>query len=73
MSTIFSNPRVATLSRTYCSGMDVWIIVATTPVDGFTALHEVDLDNTVPAVIETITISTSWELEIFRADLNDRG
>ncbi len=66
MTTIFSNPRVATLTRPLQVGRDEWIIVATTPIDGFTALHEVDQGDSVPSVVEQITLKTAWELEVFR-------
>lgn len=73
MTTIFSNPRVATLARPLKRGREEWIIVATTPVNGFTALHEVDQGGAVPAVVEQITIQTAWELEVFRMNLIGRG
>jgi hypothetical protein len=49
------------------------MIVATTPCDGFTALHDVDQGDSVPSVVEQITIETRWELEVFRTDLIDHG
>ncbi|QVL53935.1 MAG: hypothetical protein KFB97_06320 [Cyanobium sp. M30B3] len=73
MTTLFSNPRVATLARPLLVGREKWIIVATTPSDGFTALHEVDQGDSVPSVVEQITIKTAWELEVFRTDLVGHG
>jgi hypothetical protein len=73
MTTVFSNPRVATLARPLKGGREEWIIVATTPVHGYTALHEVDQRGAVPAVVEQITIETTWELEVFRTDLVSHG
>jgi hypothetical protein len=73
MTTVFSNPRVATLARPLKGGREEWIIVPTTPVHGFTALHEVDQSGAVPSVVEQITIETAWELEVFRTDLVTRG
>lgn len=54
-------------------GREEWMIVATTPCDGFTALHEVDQGDSVPSVVEQITIETRWELEVFRTDLVCHG
>jgi hypothetical protein len=73
MTTIFSNPRVATLNRPLKVGREKWIIVATTPINGFTALHELDQGDSVPSVVEQITIQSRWELEVFRADLVGHG
>ncbi len=73
MTTIFSNPRVATLARPLRVGREEWIIAATTPSEGFTALHEMEQGASVPTVVEQITIKTRWELEVFRTDLVGHG
>jgi hypothetical protein len=33
----------------------------------------VDQGDSVPSVVEQITIETRWELEVFRTDLVDHG
>lgn len=73
MTTIFSHLCVATLTRPLKRGREEWIIVATTPANGFTALHEVDRRGSIPSLVVQISISTSCELEVFRTDLVGHG
>jgi hypothetical protein len=61
MTTIFSDPHVATLTRPFKGGHEEWIIVATTPANGFTALHEVARRGSIPSLVEQISIRTSCQ------------
>jgi len=73
MTAIHSHPRITTLERCAAQRRDEWIIYATTPSEGFTALHEIDQADTVPRVLERISLRTSLDVEIFSSSLIVNG
>jgi hypothetical protein len=73
VSAIHSNPRIARLNRTSMGYRDEWIIVATTPTEGFTALHEVEQLGSPPRVMDHVSLNSLLDVETFASSLTVQG
>jgi hypothetical protein len=73
MSSIQSNPRITTLSRKGTEGWERWTILAENPIQGFTALHEINESGSVAEITQRVKLTRKLEMDIFCAKLESEG
>lgn len=73
MSSIQSNPRIATLSRKGAEGWEHWTILAENPIQGFTALHEINESGSVAEITQRVRLTCKLDMDIFCAKLESEG
>jgi hypothetical protein len=73
VTAIHSNPRIARLNRTVVGYRNEWIILATTPAEGFTAIQEVEQQGSPPEVMGQVNLSSRLDVETFTSALTVQG
>jgi len=73
MSAIHSNPRISTLRRKGMEEREQWTIRAANPMQGYTALHEVNEMGAVSEVTQRVQFSNKLDLDNFCSKLIAQG